>query len=106
MKCNLIAGDGAFCFKIAYDEELAAFSPGGQLERENITVFHEQRDQGWQDSCADPDNAMINRLWPDRRRLSNLIVARRGLRASVARRGLLTAERIRSRDRGTSSAPS
>jgi CelD/BcsL family acetyltransferase involved in cellulose biosynthesis len=106
MKCNLIAGDGAFCFKIAYDEQLGAFSPGVQLERENVQVFHEQRSEGWQDSCADPENEMINRLWPDRRKLSTTLLAPRGVRSSLSQRALRAAKAIRTRDRRTSSATS
>jgi hypothetical protein len=26
------------------------------------------------DSCADPNNVMINRLWPDRRTLTSLVL--------------------------------
>jgi len=104
MKCNLIAGDGAFCFKIAHDDRLAGFSPGVQLERENVRVFHEQRPEQWQDSCADPDNDMINRLWPDRRRLSSTVYAPRGMQSFVAQRALDSAQALR--DRRTSSATS
>ena len=67
MKCNIGAGDALFCFKIAHDEGLQRFSPGVQLEAENIDVFHAGRRERLMDSCADPDNEMINRLWPDRR---------------------------------------
>ena len=103
MKCNLIAGGGAFCFKIAHDERLGGFSPGVQLERENVRVFHERSEQ-WQDSCADPDNDMINRLWPDRRRLSSTVYAPRGMQSFVAQRALDSAQTLR--DRRTSSATS
>lgn len=66
-KCNLIAGDGVFCFKIAFDENWAKYSPGVQLELANIDFFHADRKLKWMDSCAEPTNQMINRLWPDRR---------------------------------------
>ena len=99
MKCNLSAGDGAFCFKIAYDEALAQFSPGVQLERENIRVFHEDRSERWQDSCADPENTMINRLWPDRRRIRTVLFARRGALAAVSRQGIKVAQTIREIER-------
>jgi CelD/BcsL family acetyltransferase involved in cellulose biosynthesis len=77
MKCNLHAGEGSFAFKIAFDEEHARYSPGIQLELENIRAFH---DAGlkWMDSCADPDNQMINRLWADRRRLCTVVLAKDG----------------------------
>jgi len=104
MKCNLTAGDGAFCFKIAHDERLGNFSPGVQLERENVKVFHDQRHEQWQDSCADPENEMINRLWPDRRELSNTVYAPRGVQSFLMKRGLDAAQSLR--DRRTSSATS
>ena len=106
MKCNLYSGEGGFCFKIAHDEELARFSPGVQLERENVRIFHDERNERWQDSCADPDNTMINRLWPDRRRLTTTVLARGGVRAAVSRRGLRAAQAVRTRERRRSSARS
>ncbi len=94
MKCNLYAGEGGFCFKIAYDEELARFSPGVQLERENVRIFAEQRSELWQDSCADPENTMINRLWPDRRPVCTIMLARGGPWATALRRGIAFAQAV------------
>lgn len=84
MKCNLRAGPGTFCFKIAFDEELASFSPGMQLEVANIAAFHGDPTVDWMDSCADRDQAMINRLWEDRRALQSVIAFPRGARGLVA----------------------
>jgi hypothetical protein len=72
MKCDFLAGEGAFCFKIAHDERYARHSPGVLLEVDTVHHFHEQGRLGWMDSCADPANAMINGLWPDRRRLASV----------------------------------
>jgi CelD/BcsL family acetyltransferase involved in cellulose biosynthesis len=66
-KCNFLAGDGGFAFKIAFDEEFARFSPGAILEMDNIARVHGRPDVAWMDSCAAPDHPMINRLWHDRR---------------------------------------
>ena len=85
MKCNLVASPGIFCFKIGHDGELARFSPGIQLELANIDRFH-AGEAAWMDSCAAPDNAMINRLWPDRRRIRTLVLGRLGLRTWAAGR--------------------
>jgi CelD/BcsL family acetyltransferase involved in cellulose biosynthesis len=74
MKCNLIAGDGIFCFKIAHDETFARYSPGIQLERENADIFHSTPGAAWEDSCASVDNQMINRLWRDRRPIATVLV--------------------------------
>ena len=66
-KCNFIAGDGGFAFKIAFNEEFSRFSPGAILEMENIARVHQRPHVAWMDSCAEPDHPMINRLWQDRR---------------------------------------
>lgn len=95
MKCNLYAGEGSFCFKIAYDEQLAAFSPGVQLERENVHIFHDARSERWQDSCADPDNEMINRLWPDRRAIHTAVLATGSVRAAALSRTIKAVRDIR-----------
>jgi CelD/BcsL family acetyltransferase involved in cellulose biosynthesis len=66
MKVNLLAGGGAFAFKIAFDEQWARYSPGVQLEIANLHWFHE-RGLAWMDSCAHHARFMINHLWMDRR---------------------------------------
>jgi CelD/BcsL family acetyltransferase involved in cellulose biosynthesis len=70
MKCNFLAHDGAFAFKIAYDEAYARFSPGTLLELENIREFHRRAELRWMDSCAASEHFMANRLWLDRRSLA------------------------------------
>jgi CelD/BcsL family acetyltransferase involved in cellulose biosynthesis len=95
MKCNLLAGDGAFCFKIAYDEQLGRFSPGVQLELRNVDVFHETGGLAFSDSCAAAGNAMINRLWPDRRAVGTLVLPSRTMLGTVARGVLPAALRLR-----------
>jgi hypothetical protein len=77
IKCNLSAGEGAFAFKIAFDESHAHFSPGMLLEIENIKRLHETPEVQWMDSCAVPNHFMINRLWPARRLIRSLLIATR-----------------------------
>jgi CelD/BcsL family acetyltransferase involved in cellulose biosynthesis len=89
MQCNLLAGGALFCFKVAYDDELARYSLGVQLELAAIDVFHARGDLAWMDSCADADNELINGLWPDRRALETLAVPagarlRRAARPAIA----------------------
>lgn len=86
-KCNLRGGEGLFCFKIAFDEQLARFSPGIQLELRNIDHFHDDHQLQWMDSCAEATNEMINRLWPDRRRIE-IVAYTGGVRGVVARNTL------------------
>jgi CelD/BcsL family acetyltransferase involved in cellulose biosynthesis len=83
-RCSLVSGDGNFCFKVAFDEELKRFSPGRELELRLIDQFHDDARLQWMDSCADPDNELFNRLWPDRRKLRTVAYRSRGpLGASV-----------------------
>jgi len=93
----------AYTWKTAYDEEYAAYSPGtllmievtrSHLEDPNVTVT---------DSCAVPDNQIMNRLWSERRRLGTLVI---GLTPDAARQTRQTAhelqrtEQVRSFARG------
>ena len=75
MKINVQAGVGSFALKIAYDENYASYSPGVQLELENIRRFHEHPYLEWMDSCATSRHFMINRLWVDRRSLKRVLIA-------------------------------
>jgi CelD/BcsL family acetyltransferase involved in cellulose biosynthesis len=73
MQCSLIAGEGLFCFKIAYDEALARFSPGTQLMVETASEFHRRPELQWADSGS-RSNSEVERLWPDRRPLATMLV--------------------------------
>ncbi|HEX5056861.1 MAG TPA: GNAT family N-acetyltransferase [Gammaproteobacteria bacterium] len=75
MKCNLLAKNGGFAFKIAYDEQFHQYSPGVLLELAQIRWLHADPARQWMDSCADPGHFMINRLWLDRRPLRTLVVS-------------------------------
>jgi hypothetical protein len=74
MKCNLLAGDGAVAFKIAYDESFARFSPGVLLELEHLRRLHEPGAPAWMDSGAAADHPMIGHLWRDRIAVETLVV--------------------------------
>jgi CelD/BcsL family acetyltransferase involved in cellulose biosynthesis len=88
MSCDLAAGDTLFGFKSTYDESLHRFSPGVQLQAENFTNFDETRPETLFDSCAEPDNEMINALWPDRRGIATTILGPSGIRGAFSRRVL------------------
>ncbi len=78
MLCSLIAGGTAFTFKIASAADLLAYSPGVQIEILYLDRFHADARLKGADSCAEPSNQMINRLWPDRRRIEILAIPRPG----------------------------
>jgi CelD/BcsL family acetyltransferase involved in cellulose biosynthesis len=72
LKWNLFAGEAAFAFKITFDETFARFSPGVQLELDNVERAHQRPGLRFMDSCAAPNRFMINHLWPDRREMQTL----------------------------------
>jgi CelD/BcsL family acetyltransferase involved in cellulose biosynthesis len=84
LKMNLFGGAGAFAFKIAFDESFARFSPGVQLELDNVRRAHELTGLRWMDSCAAPNRFMINHLWPDRREMQTLFFAAGSARGGLA----------------------
>ena len=73
-RCAFVAGEGAFAFKTAYDEEFAGYSPGAMLELDSIRQLDALPDLRWMDSCAAPDNLLINRVSNDRRTIDSLTI--------------------------------
>jgi CelD/BcsL family acetyltransferase involved in cellulose biosynthesis len=73
-----------FMYKIAYDEELAPFSPGTQLVHDLAQWFAADESLTEIDSCADPANEFINRLFPDRKTFATVLVPLDRVGACVA----------------------
>ncbi|WP_022929775.1 GNAT family N-acetyltransferase [Patulibacter americanus] len=72
--------------KIGHDETLRRGTPGVHLMGDIASWAHARGDVALVDSCAVPDNPMINRLWPDRIGLSTLILPAAGARGELTRR--------------------
>ncbi|HEX3210987.1 MAG TPA: GNAT family N-acetyltransferase [Actinomycetota bacterium] len=112
----LVAGEGLFGFKRAYDEEFARWSPGSLLDLDVLDWFHRSAPLAWLDTCSAPDDGNGSRAFGDRRPLSTLAVplsplggaaaamvpagarARRALRATRA--GELVRRRRHARKKG------
>lgn len=75
MRCGFRTGDGAFSFKITFDEEYAKFSPGVLLEIEHLKYFQHHPHIKWVDSCAAPGVTLLDRLWNERRQITSLAVS-------------------------------
>ena len=73
MECHLVDGGVLYSFKIAFDPAFHKYSPGTQLKFRVIEGLYE-RGLELADSCAVPENAHMNRLWPDRRRMQTLLL--------------------------------
>lgn len=73
-QCHLLAGDTVFHWKVAYNEELSAFSPGVQLELDVLEAFHADPATRWLDPCTDDVPNTSARLYPDRRLIGHVLV--------------------------------
>jgi CelD/BcsL family acetyltransferase involved in cellulose biosynthesis len=68
------SGKGSYLFKIAYDEQWAAFSPGTLLELQ--TIENGLPDGvAWTDSCTSSSNTVFRRLWLDTRIIEHIVVS-------------------------------
>jgi CelD/BcsL family acetyltransferase involved in cellulose biosynthesis len=84
MECHLIDGPAFWSFKIAHDPAYRKFSPGTLLKYRVIDGLQE-RPFDLADSCAVPDNAHMNRLWPDRRTMETVMLPTRSRAARLVR---------------------
>jgi hypothetical protein len=70
----LVAGDGLFGFKRAYDEEFSRWSPGSLLDFDVLDWFHRSARLAWLDTCSAPEDGTGSRAFGDRRPLCTLAV--------------------------------
>ncbi|WP_018264155.1 GNAT family N-acetyltransferase [Methylosinus sp. LW4] len=68
------SGARSYFWKIAYDESLRAQAPGVQLVYAITEMQSERADVAITDSCAIPGHYMIERCWPDRLVVCDLMV--------------------------------
>ena len=73
MLATFLTGAGAYSFKTAFDEYYARYSPGMQLQIENLALLADPAIE-WCDSCAAQDHAMIDRIWRERRQIEWLSI--------------------------------
>ena len=73
--CNFLCRNGAFAFKVAFDEAYARHSPGVLLELENIAEVHRHSWIRWMDSCSAPGPALTKQIWLDRRIVQTILAA-------------------------------
>jgi CelD/BcsL family acetyltransferase involved in cellulose biosynthesis len=100
---TLQSAGGAWCWKIAYDESLARFSPGVQAMMELTDALLADATVAFADSCATPDHPMIDHLWRERLAMADLMITLRpGARFALAcrleaarRRGIAWARGVR-----------
>jgi CelD/BcsL family acetyltransferase involved in cellulose biosynthesis len=91
MLATFLTAPGAYSYKTAFSEEMARFSPGVLLQRENLALL-ERGGIAWCDSCAAADHPMIDHLWRERRPVGRYSIAIGGPIRRALFSLLLTAE--------------
>jgi CelD/BcsL family acetyltransferase involved in cellulose biosynthesis len=91
---TLRSGATAWCWKIAYDEAFARFSPGVQLLLEVTQALLDDPNVACADSCATADHPMIDHIWRERLGLADRLV-RLGPQRQLAFAVACTLERLR-----------
>ena len=69
MLATFLTPPGSFAFKTTFDEDFARYSPGLQLQVENLALLEDENIR-WCDSCAVPGHSMIERIWSERRKIA------------------------------------
>ena len=70
----LRSGATAWCWKIAYDEGFARFSPGVQLLLDVTQELLDDPSIARADSCADENHPMIDHVWRERLELADRMI--------------------------------
>ena len=72
---SILAGDGGYAFKTAYDEAFSRYSPGIIAEVDRIRALHDLPQLQWMDSFTADGNVVLNRLWNHRVKIQGLTFA-------------------------------
>ena len=59
--------------------------------------FDRQAGAAWMDSCVQPENELVNRVWPDRRPIATLAIPADSARGRMAGAAIKGAVRLRRR---------
>lgn len=81
----LRSGRSAWCWKIAYDESWARFSPGVQVILDATALLLADGGLDCVDSCATPDHPMINHVWRERILLADRLIGLESGKALIFR---------------------
>lgn len=84
------------CFEIktSYHSGFRKYSPGIALELYNLKDMFEGPYE-YADSCADEDNAVVNRLWQQRRELLSAVLFQSSIRGDMIFEGFKVAKKFR-----------
>ncbi|MEP2735979.1 MAG: GNAT family N-acetyltransferase [Erythrobacter sp.] len=85
---DISAPSVSYCLKSAIDQQYRKFSPGVLMEHETLRYYLGEQGLAFVDSCSAPDNVMLNELWPDRKAIMDVAIARQGAIYTAAFRAI------------------
>ena len=74
LQCNLFSGGDGFAFKVTFDAQYSALSPGVLLELAAIEDFFGRDGLRSVDSCTNAGHPLMGRLWSERRQIDHQLV--------------------------------
>ena len=93
---RIVTNNQAFDLKTSFNEDYRELYPGVNLEMQNVLDLQNYSYHSV-DSCTDPENFLINRLWPDQRDIYSSLYFRDGW-VSWLLKGLYRFKNWRSKD--------
>ena len=87
MICDIQSGATVYCYKTAYDDTFAAYSPGLQTEFKSVEYLHRDGIKHG-DSCTSPGSSSLSRIWGQRVELQNVVFSLKSGLAQAAVRAL------------------
>ena len=92
MQYSLLAGDGVFLFRTAYDDSYAKYGPGALMLQDVLETLLNQTEALWVDSSTDPQNEFLLKMLPERRTIAMLLIGTGGMidRRAVASMPIMT----------------
>jgi len=91
---DIAAPPFGFCLKSAIDQRYRKHSPGVLMEYETLNYYLGKSEFEMLDSCSAPDNSMLNEMWPDKKPVLDLAIARKGAGYSQIFRALQAAKAL------------
>lgn len=84
MSVNFLSGSYGYGFKSCFDEAFAKFSPGVLASLNLLEHLGSMEGLVLFDSCASPDQSMLNRYWPGKCAMTNVVIGANCLEGRVA----------------------
>lgn len=80
---DILSGPFSYCLKCGHDFEYRKYAPGVLLELETLDYYVSNGEENIVDSCTHFDNTMLNDLWPDRKKIVSLGIAKKQIHHKI-----------------------